>query len=137
MEIQSQGRNPRWWTEDHTRGWDRVKEAFRRDWEQTKADLSKTKGQKLDQQVGDTVKQAMGKETIPAPGQPNNTAGFEKVEDAYRYGYGARMYYGSAKNDWDDDLDEKLEEEWMELGRPQGWDDARPFVRQAWSDGRS
>ncbi len=31
---------PQWWTDQHTSTWDRVKEALRRDWEQTKADLS-------------------------------------------------------------------------------------------------
>lgn len=138
MDTQKQrNENPKWWTEDHNRGWDRVKEAFRRDWEQTKADFSKTKGQNLDQQVGDTVKQAIGKEAIPSAGQPNHAGDFEKVENAYRYGYGARMYYGSAKNDWDDDLDEKLGAEWTSLGQPLGWDAARPHVRHAWSERRN
>jgi len=58
---------PAWWTDRHTSSWERVKDAFRRDWEQTKADLS---GQpsSLNQNAGDTVKQAMGTEPVPPLG---------------------------------------------------------------------
>lgn len=48
-----------------------VKEALKRDWEQTKSDLTgHKKGQDLDQNVGDTVKQATGKEPLPPRGEP-------------------------------------------------------------------
>src|ERR1700744_4964643 len=119
--MQSQMKNPSWWTEDHNRGWDKVKEAFQRDWEQTKADFSKTKGQKLDQQVGDTVKQAVGKEEIPPPGVPNHAnkaKDFSQVEPAYRYGVGARQHYGQdgKSSEWNDDLDGRLSNEWSSLG---------------------
>ena len=30
---------PAWWKEEHAGAWDRVKEAMRRDWEQTRHDL--------------------------------------------------------------------------------------------------
>jgi hypothetical protein len=49
----------------------KVGEALERDWEQTKHDFSKNKGEELDQDVGDTVKQAAGKDPIPPPGVPN------------------------------------------------------------------
>lgn len=48
-----------------------VKDAIKRDWEQTKHDFSKQHGQDLDQNVADTVKQAVGKEAVPADGGPN------------------------------------------------------------------
>ena len=48
-----------------------VKEALGRDWEQTKHDFSKKHGKDLDQDIGDTVRQATGKEAIPADGGPN------------------------------------------------------------------
>ena len=57
-------RDPRWWSEEHRSAWERVKAAFRRDWEQTKADFS-SKGRDLNQDVDDTVKQAAGKKAIP------------------------------------------------------------------------
>jgi hypothetical protein len=49
----------------------KVKEALKRDWEQTKHDVSKKSGRDLDQDVGDTLKQATGKEPIPPAGVPN------------------------------------------------------------------
>lgn len=49
----------------------KVKEALKRDLEQTKHDLNKKTGQDLNQGVGDTLKQAAGKEPIPPPFVPN------------------------------------------------------------------
>ena len=48
-----------------------AKEALKRDWEQTKHDFNKKKGQDLNQNVGHTVKQAVGKETPPPRNIPN------------------------------------------------------------------
>ena len=42
---------------------DNAKEALKRDLEQTKHDLPGLEGEDLDQDVDDTVKQAMGKES--------------------------------------------------------------------------
>ena len=50
---------------------DNAKEALKRDLEQTKADMPGVDGEDLDQDVGDTVKQAMGKEPIPPADRPN------------------------------------------------------------------
>jgi hypothetical protein len=58
---------PQWWNDKHTSTWDRVKEALRRDWEQTKNDFSSESGADLNQDVGDTVKQATGAEPLPSP----------------------------------------------------------------------
>jgi hypothetical protein len=60
--------NPAWWTDQHASKWDHVKGALERDWEQTKADLSKNGGEELNQGAGDTVKQAVGKKEIPPLG---------------------------------------------------------------------
>jgi hypothetical protein len=48
-----------------------IKEAFHRDLEQTKNDFSKKRGEDLDQDVDDTVKQATGADPIPPRGTPN------------------------------------------------------------------
>ncbi|MBP6835247.1 MAG: hypothetical protein KA978_30960, partial [Deltaproteobacteria bacterium] len=56
---------PQWWTDKHNSTWDRVKAALRRDWEQTKADFSSDDSADLNQEIGDTVKQSVGKEPIP------------------------------------------------------------------------
>ena len=49
----------------------KVGEAMHRDWEQTKHDFNKNKGEELNQDVGDTVAQATGKKTVPPEGVPN------------------------------------------------------------------
>jgi hypothetical protein len=68
MNIDTQ---PSWWTEErHGSAWGRVKEAMKRDWEQTKHDL-RLGGRELGQDVDDTVKQAAGKEAIPSRAVPN------------------------------------------------------------------
>lgn len=63
----TQPARPQWWTDKHTSTWDRVKEALRRDWEQTKSDFSVSEGTDLNQDVGDTIKQAAGSAPIPPP----------------------------------------------------------------------
>lgn len=56
---------PGWWTEQHTSSWERVREAFRRDWEQTKADFTAKSGLDLNQGLTDTIKQAAGSAPVP------------------------------------------------------------------------
>lgn len=51
--------------------WDRLIEALRRDWEQTKHDFATERGSALNQSVSDTLKQALGVEPIPPRGRPN------------------------------------------------------------------
>jgi hypothetical protein len=50
---------------------DQAKHALKRDLEQTKADLPGDGGKELNQDVGDTVKQAAGKEAVPPANTPN------------------------------------------------------------------
>lgn len=47
-------------------------EALKRDWEQTKHDLNKDSGKELNQDVSDTVGQAVGKKPVPPPEVPNS-----------------------------------------------------------------
>jgi hypothetical protein len=49
-----------------------TKDALKRDWEQTKSDLPGMEGKDLDQDVDDTVKQAAGKEPVPAPNEKSD-----------------------------------------------------------------
>ena len=59
------------WAEFHGSAWDRLKEALRRDWEQTKHDLHLKGGHELNQGLMDTIDQAAGSEAIPASNRPN------------------------------------------------------------------
>lgn len=129
--------NPRWWTEQHTSAWDRVKAALRRDWEQTKADVS-SGGTELNQGVTDTVKQAAGSEPVPPGNQPNRDAnkGWDDVEAEHRYGVGAREHHGASGADWNDGVESKLKEEWQDLKSGRTWDEVRSSVRRGWDSVR-
>jgi hypothetical protein len=131
-------KNPSWWNDSHTSGWDRTKEALRRDWEQTKADLSKG-GHELNQDVGDTVKQASGKQAIPGRDVPNPTdydeLEFSNAEPAMRYGYGARSYYGDSE--WNDDVETKLRSDWESAGNSGStWERIKHAVRKGWNSAK-
>ncbi len=132
---------PKWWSEKHTSAWDRVKAALKRDWEQTKADVS-SKGRELNQDVGDTVKQAAGKQNIPPANVPNppdiesgKDSDWSRVESSYRYGVGAREQYGN--EDWNDRVESKLREEWNDLKSGRTWDEVKAAVRRGWDRARS
>ena len=116
--------NAAWWSKDNDTGWEKVKEAFRRDWKQTEHDFGGSSPD-LNQDVPDTVKQASGKEHIPPPGQPN----FEEYEPALRYGYGARQYYGKQYPAWDGQLEQTLQKDWSS---PADWTRYRKAVRQGY-----
>jgi hypothetical protein len=129
-------KSPSWWTESHTGAWDRMKGAMERDWEQTKADVSKNHGHKLNQQVADTVKQATGNESLPPDGVPNMKAeDFSHVEPAYRYGVGLSTQYKSQAN-WSPDFESKQEKEWATLDTNLPWQDAKSCARRGFEKSR-
>ncbi len=127
--------NPKWWNEEHESTWGRVKSAMKRDWEQTKADVS-SKGRDLDQDIDDTVKQAVGKQSIPPLSEPNldtdNDNDWNRAEEGYRYGVGARSQYGSDHSDWDDRLEGKLQNDWGDMKNGRTWDEVKAAVRRGW-----
>jgi hypothetical protein len=71
------------WSDPRVSGWDRVKEAFHRDWEQTKADFSTTSGLQLNQNAGDTLKQAAGAGPIPAMTEKTRPPSRKDVDRAH------------------------------------------------------
>ena len=119
-------RNPNWWSKEYDSAWDRVKAAFRRDWEQTKHDFGGD-APDLDQDVDDTIGQAVGSRPIP----PGNLPNFDADEPAYRYGYGARLHYGEQYPSWNPDLEGQLEEEWNSL-EGGDWRSRRAAIRRGW-----
>ena len=122
-----QKRNPAWWNPEHESAWDRIKAAFRRDWDQTKHDFGRKKPD-LDQDVDDTVKQAAGTQPIPPRGQPT----FEENEDAYRFGYGAHSYYGQRYPGWNTELESELEKDWRNTYSDRDWRSHRDYIRHGW-----
>ena len=119
--------NPTWWTRDNDSAWDRVKEAFKRDWDQTKHDLG---GREPDtaQNISNTVKQASGKEPIPPRGFP----AYEKIEPAYRFGHGARSYYRQKHPKWDTNLEAQLKQDWQASYPDENWDEYVIYIRRGW-----
>jgi len=133
------GTNPSWWNDSHNSAWDRTKDAMRRDWEQTRHDFGSTHARDLDQDVDNTVKQAVGAERIPAGNQPNRDDDWSAHEPAVRYGYGAYGQYGR-ENDrevqWGDSVEGKLKQEWSDLKHGRTWDEAKDAVRRGWDSAR-
>lgn len=127
--------NPKWWNDKHASAWDRIKEALHRDWEQTKADFS-SKGQDLDQGVGDTVRQAAGKQAIPPEGYPNPGT-FEDAEPALRFGYSAANQYETEHKDWDDSVESKLKSEWESIEGARNWQEFKAAVKRGWQRARN
>jgi hypothetical protein len=128
---------PAWWNDQYASSWDRVKEAMRRDWEQTKHDLSIKGGHQLNQNVGDTVKQAAGKEAIPPADRanpPKVVGEWSDVELPHQYGFGARDRYGSQHARWSAELEEQLRREWEtgNQGARRGWEDVKTDVRRGY-----
>jgi hypothetical protein len=121
--------NPQWWTSENDAAWEDVKAAVKRDWDQTKHDLGGNEPD-TNQQVGNTIRQAEGKEVIPPRGLPT----YEEVEPAFRFGYGARVIYGEEYLYWDDALEARLKIEWeaIEPARKQTWMQDVAAMRFGW-----
>src|ERR1700761_8284415 len=119
--------NPTWWTKENDSSWEKVKAAFKRDWDQTKHDLGGRQPD-TDQQVSDTIKQAAGKEAIPPRGEPT----FDKAEPAYRFGYGARSHYGKKYSKWDSNLESQLRQDWGSTYPEGNWETDAKNIRAGW-----
>jgi hypothetical protein len=122
-------KNPKWWTAQNDSAWERIKAAFKRDWDQTKHDFGGDEPD-TDQDVNNTVKQAAGKEGIP----PRGTRTYEEVEQAHRFGYGARSYYGDKYPAWNSELESRLESDWRNTypSRGEQWDEDVEDIRRGW-----
>jgi hypothetical protein len=117
--------------------WEHVKQALQRDWAQTRADFSGG-GKELHQNVGDTVKQATGRQPIPPKGVPNPTRAlspqdWERAEPAVRYGFNSHAELGTNHTMWSDELDRKLAHGWNERATGMKYDDVREAVKVGWN----
>lgn len=99
--MNTASKQPKWCTGEAMSGWDRVKAAFANDWEQTKADFGVDGNRDMDQDVDDTVKQAVGSDDA-----------FENREQAFRFGYAAQCHYRGSHPKWNDDLDATLRKDY-------------------------
>lgn len=92
---------PQWYTDEDDSTWNRIKNAFKNDWEQTKNDFGSDRARDLDQDVDDTVKQAAGADNA-----------FENREQAFRFGHAARRNFGSDHPTWNSDLESRLRDDY-------------------------
>jgi hypothetical protein len=122
-------RNPSWWTNENDSSWDRVKEAMKRDWDQTKHDFGGNEPD-TNQKIGNTVRQAEGKEAIP----PRRVSTYDEIEPASRFGYGAHSRYGKQHPTWDAKLEAELRSEWekLEPNRKSNWTQDRDAIHYGW-----
>ena len=93
---------PNWYTDEDDSSWERIKNAFKNDWEQTKSDFGSKSARDLNQDVGDTIKQAAGADNA-----------FENHEQAFRFGYAARRNFVSTHRAWDDELEKRLRTDYV------------------------
>ena len=107
---------PSWYTAEHDQAWDRVKTAFRNDWEQTRHDFGSKTARDLNQDVDDTVKQAAGSDS-----------GFENHEQAFRFGHAAQRQDKTQYPTWNDDLDTRLRQDYGD-----SYDRDREHIRRAY-----
>jgi len=107
---------PNWYTDETDSSWDRVKAAFRNDWEQTKHDFGSDRARDLGQDVDNTVKQAAGTEDP-----------FDKHEKAFRFGFGAQREFKTKYPTWNNDLDTRLRQDYGP-----DYDTDRNYIRHAY-----
>src|SRR5262245_4250501 len=123
-----------WRNELNTSAWDSIKEAVRRDWEQTKFDLGLPGGHELNQTVIDTIKQATQSASIPPDDRPNPPkviGAWDEAEYPIGYGYTARRKHGHEHPTWNEGIEQKLRAEWEAKNKKpeHGWDRVRVLVR--------
>lgn len=126
---------PTWYTDDDDSTWERIKEAFKRDWRQTKHDFGGDEPD-LDQHVDDTVSQAAGTAPIPPGNMPTpqdddsdwDETYSDEDEDAYRYGYSAYRHFGTS-GEWDDSTEARLQRDWRDNAE---WQRRRRAIRRGW-----
>lgn len=112
------------WRDPHRKTpWLRMKEMFRRDWEQIRNDLEN----------GDPAEDcwySCNSNVLYAPDIPT----FEEVEPAYRFGYVARQQYVRHLSMWNEDLECQLEHEWQNThpNDMYSWSRFKCAVRRGW-----
>lgn len=107
---------PEWYSDEHDSMWERVKAAFRNDWEQTKHDFGSDSARDLNQDVDDTARQMAGSDDA-----------FENHEQAFRFGHAAQRHYRSSHPAWNDDLESRLRRDYGS-----DFDRDRPYIRRAY-----
>lgn len=110
---------PSWYTNEHDSQWDKVRTAFRNDWEQTKHDFGSKTAPDLNQDAGDTIRQATT--------GTDRSDRFEDHESAFRFGHAAQSHYRSKYPTWNKDLETSLRNDYGSE-----FDRDRDYIRRAY-----
>jgi hypothetical protein len=114
METQPTLERPSWWTDELSGDWEQVREAARRDWEQTQ------------------------EEAIPrTPPAPEPVLGdWAEVEPPIAFGYAASRVFGTTHPHWDPEIEARLRRDWDSTHEPadQNWGDAKAWIRQGYEE---
>ncbi len=121
-----------WSTVARSLEWAPIKEALRRDWEQTKHDLGLKWAADLNQNVGNTIAQAVSVEPIPTRHVANQPDVWSD-EAAIRFGYGCALSATYHQDEWNGSLERCLETDWHALATGRTWPDVRLAVRYGWT----
>jgi hypothetical protein len=80
---------------------------------------------------GHAIKQENRKGTISPLDRPT----FEELEPVFRFGYGARLKFGSEHPEWNSDLEIGLAEDWrtMDPTRKETWEQDRIAILYGWN----
>jgi hypothetical protein len=129
-----------WHNEVNTSAWDSIKEAVRRDWEQTKFDLGLPGGHELNQNVVDTLKQATQTASIPPDDRPNPPkviGAWDEAEYPIGYGYSARRDLSSEHPTWNEGIEQRLQADWEAHhgDNKRRWGEVRSLVRYGYEYG--
>jgi hypothetical protein len=122
-----QYKNPIWWESDNDFAWDHVKLEMKRDWEQARHG----KKPNASRNIIHAAKETSGIEPIPFLVRPS----FEQLEPAFRFGFGARLKFGSEYPEWDSNFEIQLAEDWrtMDPTRKEKWEQDRMAILYGWN----
>lgn len=113
-----------WHKSEYDSTWERVKAAFRNDWEQTKSDFGVESARDIDQDADDTVKQMMGRQSTVRYDQID----YEEAEGAFRYGHAAHSHFRDRHPTWTEELAAEIRGEY-----PNDWQRDEPLIAYAYN----
>lgn len=128
------GNQPKWWTDQHTQNWDRIKDQQRKDWESASAASSGVVH--ADTDMSKHKPGAQAGQTGAQTGTPGTQVKWNDAESAMRYGHGAQSQYGKEHHEWNDSLEGKLKQEWLDLKSGKTWQEVKDAVRRGFESGR-
>lgn len=131
--------DPPWWTERDGTAWDRVKGAFRREWEGRKGDTSRSPAPEASaaERTPDGAREITGNYkaswdwlTETSARRERADATWQRAEEEGRFGYTAHVRRPG--EGWNSDIEAWLCAEWEALNTGRAWSQAQQGIRRGW-----